>query len=129
MSKKDYNKAWTLRNPEKAKESRRRYREKNKEKLALSQKEYRERTNYHRNYNLRTRYGLSPEEYDNLLHKQGNVCALCGGIDTKRKLAVDHCHNTGRVRGLLCKACNVSLGLLKENKQTILNMLEYLDNV
>jgi isoleucyl-tRNA synthetase len=55
------------------------------------------------------RYGISQEEYAALLTRQNFVCALC---KLKPPIDVDHCHDTGRVRGLLCRGCNVGLGQL-----------------
>src|SRR4051794_16889408 len=55
------------------------------------------------NSNLRLLYGITVEQYDELFEAQGGCCAICGGeCKTRRKLAVDHNHNTGDVRGLLC---------------------------
>ena len=61
-------------------------------------------------------YGITLEEYDSLLSQQNNVCGICGKAETRmakggvRELSVDHCHETGRVRGLLCNKCNIALG-------------------
>jgi len=54
-------------------------------------------------------YRMTPSEYSALLAKQNGVCAICGGHDKNRVLAVDHDHKTGKVRGLLCAACNSAL--------------------
>ncbi len=73
-------------------------------------------------YLMRT-YGISVEEYEALKEKQDGRCALC---QRKRKrLAVDHCHKTGRVRGLLCGPCNRALGMLGDNEASILKVLTY----
>ena len=56
-------------------------------------------------YNLK-HYGITPVEYDNLLKLQGGVCALCRQPPNGRRLAVDHDHKTGKVRGILCIKCN-----------------------
>lgn len=56
-----------------------------------------------------TRYGLTPEQYDAMYAEQDGRCKVC---DHKRKLNVDHDHDTGAIRGLLCHGCNVSEGLL-----------------
>lgn len=53
-------------------------------------------------------YGLSPEEHDRMLAAQNGACAICKTIPSK--FHVDHCHLTGRVRGLLCPACNTGVG-------------------
>lgn len=74
---------------------------------------------------------LTPEEYNALWEAQGGVCASCGHPERAmlkkraRELAVDHCHTTGRIRGLLCGNCNRALGLLYEDPQRIQALLEY----
>ncbi|MDF2710614.1 MAG: vBYenPAB5 [Nonomuraea muscovyensis] len=56
-------------------------------------------------------YGITPEQYRALLAAQAGVCAICGTAPTpKRRLHVDHCHTSGRVRALLCQPCNTQLG-------------------
>jgi len=65
---------------------------------------------------LRRKYGLSVAEYESLLAGQGGGCAICGrSCSSGRRLAVDHCHRTGMVRGLLCKACNTAIGFLEDS--------------
>lgn len=87
----------------------------------------------HRLYWLRA-YGLTPEAYDQLLREQDGACAICGQAETfvdprtaeTRRLAVDHCHTTGRVRGLLCGRCNRSIGLLGDSAETLEKAAAYL---
>lgn len=69
---------------------------------------------------------ISVEEYRALLEQQGGVCAICAQPDPKRELSVDHCHETGRVRGLLCQSCNWGIGLLKDDPTLIEAALNYL---
>lgn len=74
------------------------------------------------------RYGITPEQYAEMEDSQDGRCAACGGEqDNKRArvLCVDHCHNSGRVRGLLCTTCNVALGMLKEQPDRILRLARY----
>jgi hypothetical protein len=66
------------------------------------------------------------EEYDALLDEQGHVCAICGGDDGERNLAVDHCHTSGVVRGLLCSNCNKALGLLRDDTARLAAAIAYL---
>ena len=68
-----------------------------------------------------------------MLEKQGGVCAICGGSEPKdagtghrRRFAVDHCHETGRVRGLLCVNCNSGIGKLKDSPDLLRRALDYL---
>ncbi len=74
------------------------------------------------------RYDLSIEDKKNLIEKQGGTCANenCQyGLDDDHKLYVDHCHKTGKVRGLLCHHCNVALGLLMESPSKIKGLMYY----
>jgi hypothetical protein len=76
-------------------------------------------------YHLETTYGLSLEEYEAMLEAQDHVCAICGGPDSRR-LAVDHCHETERIRGLLCHKCNTALGLLQDDTTRMERAIAYL---
>jgi len=58
-------------------------------------------------------YGITLDDYEEILDSQGGTCAICGGTELKR-LSVDHDHKTGRVRGLLCNRCNVKLSYIEE---------------
>lgn len=63
--------------------------------------------NYNRTYRWkRLQINLTPEQYDTLFRQQNGVCAICGKADLLRSLAVDHDHQTGQIRGLLCTVCN-----------------------
>jgi hypothetical protein len=80
---------------------------------------------------IKSKYGLSPEEYQALVKAANRTCQTCGtpeGDDKPSKLVVDHCHATGRVRGLICDRCNRALGLVGDNTQTLLNLITYLQN-
>lgn len=85
-----------------------------------------------RNYDLLKTYGITTEDFENLLTLQNNCCAICGvNQDTlktskKKYLCVDHCHNTGKIRGLLCDKCNRGVGLLGDNVNTLIKAVEYL---
>lgn len=78
-------------------------------------------------------YGMTLDEYEALYRAQGGVCKIChggphGGPDWARKqwLSVDHCHETGRIRGLLCDDCNIGLGKFAEDPKRLATALEYL---
>lgn len=70
------------------------------------------------------------EEYEALLEKQNNVCAICGitAEEIGRKLVVDHNHETLQVRGLLCWRCNSGLGFFQDNQTHLAIAIEYLEN-
>lgn len=83
---------------------------------------------------LKRKYGITPAQYDAMLSAQGGKCLICeepetsvdGKTGTLRTLAVDHCHTTGKVRGLLCSRCNTTLGKLEESPQLLRAMWDYL---
>ncbi len=77
---------------------------------------------------IRRSYGLEWEEYIALMNKQCGKCALCGseGSGKDTRLVVDHCHETGRVRGLLCWSCNVGIGLFKEDTDLLNKVIDYI---
>lgn len=81
-------------------------------------------------YNMSRKYGTTPAEYEKLLIKQKNTCAICKSADTGRKtserFSLDHCHVHDFIRGLLCNACNTAIGLLKENTNTLREAIKYL---
>ena len=86
---------------------------------------------YGRRSTLKKRYGITAEEYDQMLKDQNEVCLICGlkaggGRGPKSRLAVDHSHETGRVRGLLCNNCNNGLGRFKDDPALLSKAIEYL---
>lgn len=86
--------------------------------------ELRQRQNRH----LVREYGITIETYEHLLAAQDGLCAICklAHVDNDRKLAVDHDHNTLRVRGILCGKCNRALGLFDDDKERLMAAIEYL---
>ena len=75
---------------------------------------------------LKRRYGMSLLDYDALLALQGGVCAICGK-KSKRRLGVDHCHSSHKVRGLLCSKCNVGLGNYDDDTDRLRAAIAYLE--
>lgn len=77
---------------------------------------------------LQATYGIDLATYNKMLVEQGNKCKICfvHREELKRALCVDHDHDTGKVRGLLCDTCNRSLGLLKDNVNILMNAVKYL---
>ena len=93
---------------------------------SMSNKE--ERAVYARRYHLRSLYGITLADYERLLEAQNGVCAICKAPpESGRALAVDHVHDTKKVRGLLCVPCNVGLGAFKENPELFRLAVEYLE--
>jgi hypothetical protein len=78
------------------------------------------------------KYNLDETSYLRLLADQKHVCAICGQPETTtlrgqiKRLSVDHDHNTGKVRGLLCSNCNVAIGKFKENTVVLEKAIAYL---
>jgi hypothetical protein len=86
-----------------------------------------------RTANLKKNFGLTVAEYGQILVSQNGVCAACGQLETRTMrgkvttLCVDHDHETGKIRGLLCFHCNTALGLVKENISRLLKLIAYLE--
>lgn len=82
---------------------------------------------------LKNKYGITQKEYEEMAEAQQWKCAICGCIETGTKnsynLSVDHCHDTGLIRGLLCHYCNVGIGYFKENVNNMQNAINYLKKV
>lgn len=90
------------------------------------------RSDKSRNALLKRKYGITLAEYRLLLEEQGGVCAICGGLERitdGRAMAVDHCHRTNVVRGILCSHCNRAVGLLGDDPEVIARAANYLSQV
>lgn len=82
-----------------------------------------------RNAQYRRLYGIELEEYGDLLEHQGGNCAVCGAEPgPRRKLDIDHDHQTGAVRGLLCLHCNLALGHLRESAALARALAQYIES-
>lgn len=107
------------------------YREKQK-KYARAYNKTPERLAYVKEYNVRNslklNYQLSLEEYNEMFNLQEGKCAGCYRHQTElpKRLAVDHCHLTGKIRGLLCSRCNLALGMLRDDLKILENLQRYL---
>ena len=114
--KKEYNKEYHIQNKDKRNEYSKKYDLKNKDI----------RKDRDRKRNLK-KYNLTEDQYNKMLSDQNYSCKICDTHEIKltRKLAVDHCHATGKIRGLLCNACNTSLGKLKEDTKIMQKLIEY----
>jgi len=83
-----------------------------------------------RRWHLKKHYGITLEQFDGMLKEQNNCCAICGSTSIqgiqKTRMVVDHCHKTGKTRGLLCDLCNTALGKFKDSHETLTKAIEYL---
>ncbi len=108
-----------------------RHRENLEENRAKHREYYQHRKEQIKMNKVKSTYGLSVEEFAALLEQQGGVCAICGGVnrDGNRALAIDHDHETGEVRGLLCGDCNRGLGCFKDNPSLMMIAIGYLSKL
>ena len=109
-----------------------RYYKNNTERLKENARRYaKENPHKTRAHNVRRDYGIELDQVEEMMTSQKGCCAICKESlirpDSAKNYSIDHSHTTGRVRGLLCGNCNTSLGLMKENREAILEMIKYLD--
>lgn len=116
-------------------EYQREYRAANRDKIREQAKAWRERHPDYNEYaywkNVKHRYGITKREWNELLIKQEGRCAICrtdvpGGRGTRRGWHIDHNHETGQVRGLLCYGCNGGIGFFKEDPDVLSAAIEYI---
>ena len=120
----EYMRRWRAENPERVQQHDHDYYLRNREMIDKRTREWQVNhpeivAAYARKY----RYGITPEDYQNLLDECGGVCSICGATG---KLHVDHNEATGEVRALLCPNCNKMIGLAKENIATLISAAMYL---
>lgn len=142
---------WRKANPDKARAQSRRYREAHLEERraanrAFMREFYRQnrdeinrRSKERRDSQIATarakerrralaKYGLTQADYDRMVAQQDHGCAICHQT-VEGNLHVDHCHTSGKVRGLLCGACNTSIGSFRDNPATLRRAADYLEGV
>lgn len=100
--------------------------ENNKDKKKQYSQSYR---HIKKDQDLKKSYGISLETYNQMLVEQNYKCKICsvGQESLSRALCVDHCHTTGKIRGLLCDTCNRAIGLLKDNLDVLRSAITYLE--
>ncbi len=130
---------WRAWNPEKVKATGAAYRTANKEKRRATQKAWRERTKYGQSEKRKSQslsdglryHGLTVLQYQGMVAAQGGGCAICGSTQPRmrgaKRLYIDHCHTTDRVRGALCFRCNSLLGFADESPLTLRRAADYLE--
>jgi len=133
---------WREDNRESVNKNQQRYRRETAEKQLIYQDSH---SRYHKtwrknnsekikHYTLKSTYGISLADYKRLHTRQGGVCAICAKPESRieprtgepRLLAVDHCHASGLIRGLLCADCNTALGLLREKTELFQSAISYI---
>lgn len=100
----------------------------NKQSMEWAKKNPEKVAQHRRKRNLKTKYGLSVEQYEEMAAEQNNTCFICGCTHSRRRLNVDHCHKTGTVRKLLCDKCNMAIGLLEDDTTRLEKARKYLEN-
>jgi len=97
-------------------------------KHGLSDVNHPEYKRYEFERRLPRKYGITADDYYQMLDEQSNKCAICEvKFDDDVKPHVDHCHNTGNVRGLLCRACNTAIGMFRDDTDALKSAIKYLE--
>ena len=133
MDQKEYKRQWYERNKERQKIKNKENYQLHKEERKAWQREYNKNfPEIDRNNHLIVTYGITLEEYNLILERQNGLCAICSQPETVirngklRALCVDHDHETGKVRQLLCNFCNTIIGYCDEDIEILLKAVDYL---
>jgi hypothetical protein len=120
--------SYNKKNIEKKRENGRKYYAKNKEHISeLKIKRWvKQDKNKQKDIYLKRNYNINYEKYLEIVNEQEGKCAICGLFNLEKPLFVDHCHTTGKIRGLLCSLCNTGLGGFRDNTISLLKAIEYL---
>lgn len=123
-----YNKRWRDKHPDVVKARNKKLNaDRSPEKHRANQRAYRARNpRLMKSIDLKKKYGITLDEYEGRLAAQQGCCAVCKSPPGKKALAVDHCHDTGIIRGILCHGCNTALGLLREDEKIVAALGRYL---
>jgi len=134
----EYNRKYQKNHPEVNRKSNAKYRALHREKVLETARQYARRVRKEnpeemhkkdRRWAMFKNYGISLEQYDEILQSQNGLCAICQcppGNGNGRYLCIDHDHSTGGIRGLLCRKCNAALGLVSDSPETLNRMIAYL---
>jgi hypothetical protein len=88
---------------------------------------YKDNKEYYRNKRYLYDFGITAQEVDKMKEDRNHLCDICKNTHTK--LVVDHCHDTGKIRGILCDDCNVGIGRLKDDADLVMSAYVYLTNL
>lgn len=109
-----------------------------RKKRAAYARQYRARKmsedpHFHRNWSLKRKFGINSDQYKKMLEFQNSLCAICKEVERTKansnrvqQFGVDHCHKTGKIRGLLCSQCNTALGSFRDNEVFLQAAISYL---
>jgi len=125
-----YQKQWHAKNMDKVRASRTKWIKNNKDKVRASFNAWRKRNpEWTRDQHYRLKFGITLDQYNSMGDAQNWVCKICGQKQSEhpsKALCLDHDHATGKVRGLLCFACNRGLGGFRDNPEWLMNACKYL---
>lgn len=124
-----YQRAWSAKNKEKEKAKNQAYREANREREnARSRQWFIDNPDYRANHRLKKRYGITLAQKSEMLIEQNGCCAICKSPDARSGTGwhLDHCHDSNKVRGVLCAPCNIMLGGARDNVETLARAITYL---
>jgi len=132
-SKKEHDKEYYNNNKDDILVKKKKYRHDNAHKISQhDHARYTMSAETHRHAKMIRLYGITHDDYNALLKKQGGVCAICGNQETIAHngkivaLSIDHDHPTNKVRGLLCGSCNRAIGLMKDDPERLMAAANYL---
>jgi hypothetical protein len=127
----EYNRKYYQANKEKRKQQFRKYREENAEYFRNYMREYQLKNKDALSESRRAwRYGMTVDEMNERLEEAGDICPICHaayGTETTKK-CIDHCHETGEIRGIICNKCNIAAGMLQDDVQAVKRLAEYLES-
>lgn len=133
---KEYHKEYRIYNKEKIDLIGKIWRENNQDRIIKYREEHRNKAReYNRqwainnkDYYLLKQYGITHEEFKRILISQNNLCAICNkNLNERRWMYLDHCHNTNKVRGILCFNCNTAIGSFRDSIDLLKNAIKYLE--
>jgi hypothetical protein len=126
--RKKYIKNYKEKNKEKIKQQGRDYRQSHKEKSNESSRNYYNKNKEKELDRIRfKKYGITGDLFREILERQGEKCPICGKVLTKNP-SVDHDHITGKIRGLICNSCNLTIGIVGESPEILRNIAKYLED-
>jgi hypothetical protein len=125
MYRAEYQRQYKIKNKESLQIKRKAYYQANKKRI---QEEREANPDKRKTYHLKVTYGITLEDYKQMLANQNECCAICKIPQSELPvdLAVDHCHKTNKIRGLLCAKCNLGLGNFEDSEDSLLQAIKYL---